>query len=159
MTFYDLFMSLGHNVVADAERRSTLLFALTEALHVLGIALLGGSVLASDLSALGLLLTKTPPVKVWRALTPFAWTGLIAAVVSGLALVSAGPLKYYTNWVFPTKIALLTAATLIHIAIYRHIVRQADGGGEVSTSWRVGAGLSLFVWTSVILAGRAIGLI
>lgn len=158
MTVLDAFLWLGSTRPGALLRQSTLLFGLTEAAHVTALALVGGSALIVNLSAVGVLLRAIPTRRIWRSVQPIMLLSLASGIVTGVLLVSSGPLKYYTNPVFFIKLALLLAAVVVHFTLYARVTR-ADADVRGQTVWRVSAGLSLSLWLSVILAGRIIGLI
>jgi uncharacterized membrane protein len=73
------------------------------------------------------------------------WThaGLAAMIVTGLAMFFSDTARYLHNPAFHVKIALLVAALGAHFTLRRSGTRFA-------------AGLSLILWTAVVLAARAI---
>lgn len=158
MSLESLFLALGRAPFAQAERQSTLLFALTQSAHVIGLALLGGSMLVGGAAALGLIWPGAAREAAWRGLLPTALAGFWIAVVSGVLLVSAGPLKYYTNPVFFWKMGLI-ALSLGLTALVSLRARRVAAGAAFSAPWRLAIGAALAGWLAVVLAGRAIGLV
>ena len=139
-------------------------YLFVNAAHILGLALLLGSIVTLDLqliarssslrdsshdsslAALAAVLSRTA-----------AW-GLALAVLTGLWLFSVRPLDYWGNAAFLCKLGLLVMA-LANVA-WQH--RGADwakllNGQGVATGVRVRAALSLLLWCAVLLAGRWIG--
>ena len=139
-------------------------YLFVNAAHILGLALLLGSIVTLDLqliarssslrdsshdsslAALAAVLSRTA-----------AW-GLALAVLTGLWLFSVRPLDYWGNAAFLCKLGLLVMA-LANVA-WQH--RSADwatllDGHGVATGVRVRAALSLLLWCAVLLAGRWIG--
>jgi len=130
-------------------------FAIVEMVHLLGLALLGGAVLILNLRLLGLRLQRRPLHEVARELSPLFRTGLATMLLSGVLLVCDGPLRYYGNAAFRIKMALLAAAIAFSFTLHRRIVRSE--ASRITGGARIAAVLSLTLWLSVGLAGRAIG--
>lgn len=155
MLLYDFFVWLGATPVGAYLNQSTAAFAATESIHIIALSLVGGVVLITHLGALGLILKPLAAAEVSRNLRPVARIGLVVVIVSGLLLVAAGPFKYYTNPLFPVKLALLGAALVSRTSLDRLLTR-ADTSLLATRSV---AAASLLLWTSVVIAGRWLGLI
>ena len=96
-----------------------------------------------------------------RSLFPFFLIGLGGAVATGVLLVAAGPMKYYTNALFPLKLGALAAALAIHLAIYPGLIFVRESGGFIIRR-HIGAllaTLSILLWFGVAILGRWLGLI
>jgi hypothetical protein len=132
---------------------STPAFAATEALHLLGIALLGGAVITLDLAVLGLIFRNGDLQKLARDLFRIFWIGLGTMAVSGVLLVASGPYKYLTNPLFGPKLAVLAIALLVHVLLYPVALTK-----QLKYS-RALAGGSLALWITVAIIGRWVGLI
>jgi hypothetical protein len=155
MFLYDFFVWLGETAIGQYLNQSTAAFAATESLHIIALSLVGGAVLVTQLSALGLTLKPLAPATIVRNLQPVAYIGLGFVTISGLLLVAAGPFKYYTNPLFPVKLVLLVAALVAHTWLTRRLARD----GSASNATRVLAAASLLLWAGVVVAGRWLGLI
>ncbi|MEX2470025.1 MAG: DUF6644 family protein, partial [Pseudohongiellaceae bacterium] len=84
-------------------------FAFVEAIHLLGLAVLGGSVLASDGRLLGLLLTDVPArTVVDRAHRLFVWA-LIVLLATGVFMACGVATKIYFLPVYWFKMLALGA--------------------------------------------------
>ena len=118
-------------------------FALVEMVHLLALAGLGGAILLADLGVLGVGLRRRD---VGRELSPvFIWS-LTAMVISGVLLIAAEPMKCYYHPAFRLKMILLASAVLFAFTVRRWAIDS-----------KLVAVLSLVLWLSVGLAGRAIG--
>lgn len=155
MFLYNLFVWLGETAVGSYLNQSTAAFAATQSLHIIALSLIGGAILISHLAALGLLLRPLAPNIVARNLQPVVYVGLMLVVISGVLLVAAGPLKYYTNPLFPLKLALLVAALVANYSLTRLLSR----GQAAATATRAAALTSLLLWSGVVVTGRWLGLI
>lgn len=151
----EAFMWLGRTGAGVALQQSTAAFAATEAVHIIALSLVGGAILAADLTVLGAVLKRTAPHAVFAQLRALYRLGLILVAASGVLLVAAGPYKYYTNPLFPVKLALLGIALALQAILSRGLEREAIAGRAA----RRMAAASLLVWTAVVIAGRWLGLI
>jgi putative copper export protein len=130
-------------------------FAVVEMVHLLGLAVLGGTVMIVDLRLLGLRLRRRPAAEVARELSPLSVASLAVLLVSGVLLLIDGPLRYYGNAAFRLKMFLLLAAITYSFTLHRRIVRSDHD--QVTGASRIAAVISLTLWLSVGVAGRAIG--
>jgi hypothetical protein len=139
MSLLPLFQWLVHAQAFAWARDSKWGFAVIEMVHLLALAGLGGAVLLGDLGTLGIGLKGR--AREFRAI--FGWS-LAGIVISGALLVAAEPMKCYYHPAFRLKMVLLAVALAFTLA------RRAQG-----PKWA--AAVSLTLWLSVGLAGRAIG--
>lgn len=142
---------------SGALRGSVTFYALVNATHILGIALLLGAILPLDLRMLGLL--RGPPL---AGLAPFlsrlAAAGLVLALVTGLMLLSVRPAEYLGNPAFRIKALLITVALANVVVVHLgRGWRDLQRGGAVTPALRIGAAISALVWLLALLAGRMIG--
>lgn len=152
-----LLLAAGDTALARALRGSGDLYAAVSAAHILGLALLIGSILPLDLRLAGGF-RRVPADALLTALRPVALTGLLAAVVTGAALFTVNPADYLANPAFRLKIALLLVALANVIVIERSMAfRRVAGGDAPSLLLRAGAMLSAGLWIGVLIAGRWIG--
>ena len=154
MSLLDAFMWLGTTPPGVFLKNSTFAFAMTESTHLLSLALLGGTVLTTDLAALGVLFRATPPQTVASGAARTFWIALAVVAISGVLLVAAGPYKYYTNPLFPLKLAFLAVSLLLQLGLLALLRRNITDAPT-----RIVAGLSLLLWLSTLVAGRWLGLI
>ena len=134
---------------------SRVAFATTESAHIIGLALVGGVVLIADFAVLGWVLRQTSAATVVRQLRALYLGALILVAVSGVLLVASGPYKYFSNPLFPVKLALLAIALIVHWQLVRRI-RRRESADRAARSL---AAASLLLWTGVVIAGRWLGLI
>ncbi len=150
----ELFHWIGHTSLGEALRQSTWAFATIEIIHLLALALFGGSVLLIDLRFWGVGIKTEPVAKVLHALSPQLIASLTVMVITGTLMVISGPMRYYYNDAFRLKMVLLFAGVLVQFLLHKIAVRPRFD----SSGWRkVAAGSSLILWLGVALAGRVIG--
>jgi hypothetical protein len=138
-----------------ALRSSIVLYPVVNALHIIGIGLLLGTIVAVDLRIIGLWQAQR-----WRQglheLLPLARLGFALAVVSGAWLFSIRATEYIGNPALQLKLVLIAIA-LLNVMTFHILWRRADTNLKPTTSLRLSAGLSLALWLACIFAGRAIG--
>ncbi len=156
MTFLPFFQWISDTGPGILIRKSTYAFPVLEVLHLMGLTLLLGVVLTLDLRLLGVgLRRQTAPVVV-QSLSPAFWAGLALTLVSGTILFIGEPVKCFFNAAFWWKMGLLIAALVVQTLLFRRAARSPI---ESARTGRLIAILSLALWSSVGLAGRAIGFI
>lgn len=114
--------------------KNTWLFPAVQALHVIGLAMFVGLVALEDWATLRG--RSEPP-----SAAPTNW-GLALMLVTGAALFWADAGRYLANPAFSVKIALVAAGLVFHFFGRR--------------SSQIGAGLSLTLWTAVVITSRLI---
>jgi hypothetical protein len=138
-------------------RQSTWLYPAGNVLHVLGVALLVGSILALDFRLLGFGRKLMPAEAASRYLTPFAVAGVVLLVPGGLTLfiADAGPLA--ANEIFKMKLLLVTFGfgnAVLFRALWGSKLKDWDRARPAFG--RVQAMVSVAVWLSVPALGRLI---
>ena len=140
-------------------RRSIWVYPLVNTLHLLGIALLIGGIVALDLRLLGLW-RRVPVGPLARVLVPIAAAGLVLAAPMGALLFLVRAADYAALWLFQAKMALLVFALVNAVVIVRSKGwrrLQADPDAGISPSLRIGAVASLVTWLGVLTVGRLVG--
>lgn len=134
-----------------AVRVSPVLYPGVNALHILGVAVLVGSVLALDVRILGFGRKEG-----WREavldLSPVAVVGFSLAAATGLVLFAVRASQYIENTVLWIKWALIGLG-LLNVLAFRHALRKAEGSNP-TRPLRIGAFLSALLWVSALFAGR-----
>ena len=140
--------------IGQVVRNSLWLFPVIEATHLLGLCLLGGSLLIVDLRMLGLGLGRQPIGEVARAARPWLVAGVVVMFVTGGSLFLSEAVKCYYNPSFWVKITTLPVALLFTFGVRQRIAVRAV---DVSARSRLAAVGSLALWFTVAAAGRWIG--
>jgi hypothetical protein len=135
---------LGHTHIGIAMRDATWAFAIVEIVHLIALAFFGGAILFVDLRFLGIGFTsQTAPQ--------------VVMIISGLLLLSSGPMRYYENTPFRIKMWLFFTALIVHFALQISVSRQV-GRPTGRAFWHKTAAItSLVLWSGVGISGRAIG--
>lgn len=154
MTLLDLFERLEEMWIGEAIRTSYWLFPFIEAIHLVGLALLGGTVIVVDLRLLGLTLRSRPVAQVLLNARPYFILALLTMFSTGIPLALSEMIKLYYNFSWWVKISTLGVAILFTFLVRDRIVTRHD----VSRVTLGALGLvSLVLWFTVAGAGRWIG--
>jgi hypothetical protein len=156
MTLLDLFTAVGNSSTGNAIRDSRWLFPAIESCHLLGLAVIGGSILIVNLRLLGLGLTKTPARELARDIRPFYLGSLAVMLISGFLLFSSEATRCYANAAFWLKMGSLALALLFTSTVWKKAT-QNEAASPITM--KLAAIISLLLWSGVGIGGRWIGLI
>jgi hypothetical protein len=135
-------------------------FATVEALHVIAIVTVFGTILVVDLRLLGLPTTVRRFTEVAGETLGWTWAAFGLAAVTGALLFATNPIFYFGNFEFRTKMVLMLLAG-INMAVFEfHTIRTValwDKGKSPPAAAKLAGTLSLVLWVSVITFGRLIG--
>lgn len=132
-------------------RTDQVAYATVNATHIVGIGLLVGAIVSSDLMTAGLWKAER-----WRKglemCVPVEAAGLALAAVTGVVLFAVRGEHYLSDPAFLIKVLLL-AVGLVNVLVFRRaVVRWA--GDAPSTAMRLSAISFMAIWISTIFAGR-----
>jgi hypothetical protein len=154
VSILELFQWLEYSPPLVAMRSSPWFFPLIASVHLLGLTLLGGSVLLVDLRLLGLGLSRQTAADLARDAQPWLLTGLALLLPTGVLLFLCFATKYYYLSAFWVKVVSLHLVLTLTFTLRRRVTRV-----ETPAIWQKSvAVVSLSLWTVVALAGRVIGL-
>ena len=151
---FNFFDQLEQSFIGEAIRNSIWMFPVIEAFHLIGLAILGGSILVGDLRLLGLLLSTTPINYVISQTTLILKLGLVILVSTGIPLFLSEAIKCYYSRAFWIKMSAL----LIGL-VFLFFIRNPMGLSAVEGNIRrklIGF-ISISVWAIVAGSGRWIG--
>jgi hypothetical protein len=155
VTLFEVFDRLEQSALGAAIRDSIWLFPAIEAVHLLGLALLGGSILVVDLRLLGLGLTGRTAVYVLDQASPW-FAGAIALLFgTGIPLFLSEAVKCYFSPAFWVKMGALVLALVFTLVVRNRVVRLQPG--LPASRARAIAACSVTLWLAVATAGRWIG--
>ncbi|HEX6979887.1 MAG TPA: hypothetical protein VF342_11370 [Alphaproteobacteria bacterium] len=137
-------------------RESTWLYPAANLLHLLGLALLVGSMVLLDLRLVGI--GRTVPLAAFsRFLTPAAIAGLLLMLGSGFALFAADAGPLIGNEILQIKFVFIAIGIANALAFRWLWARKlASWDQHVPVPGRIQAVLSLVVWLGAASAGRLI---
>jgi hypothetical protein len=145
--------------LASRIRQSLYLFPFTEATHVIGLALVFGTILVIDLRLLGLASAQRPFKRLESDILRWTWGAFALTALTGGLMFITNPQVYYHNFYFRTKMVLLVLAGL-NLTVFELTTAEkmrTDGGATAPPAGKVVAVLSLVLWISIIFMGRLIG--
>jgi hypothetical protein len=135
---------------------SVYLFPVVEAVHLLGLAVIGGAVLIVDLRLLGFGLRHQPVARVARDAEPWLIASLIVMLVSGFLLMTSEAMRCYYNEAYWIKMYSLLLAMIFTFTVRRRVA--AADADTVKPIWaKTVAIISVLLWSGVGIGGRGIG--
>ena len=130
------------------------LFPVLQSVHIIGLTMLAGTIVLVDLRLLGIGMRRHETGELASGLAPWTSAGLLTVLVTGPLLFWSDLTRYLNNPAFVLKMGLLALALAGHFTLHRSAVQ--DDSSLRATKQRLAAVLSLILWSSVVLAGRAI---
>lgn len=154
------FNDLQNSPIAQWVNTAGATYPIVEALHVIGLSLVFGTILIVDLRLLGLASMSRPFTRVAHDLLRITWAGFALAVVTGVLLFLPNAGSLYLNTPFQIKMVLLMVAGF-NMFVFELITARNVGVWDLTSpppnSARIAGLLSIGLWLSVIVLGRLIG--
>jgi hypothetical protein len=156
MSLLAFFQWCEQSSIGDAIRRSAWLFPVIEAIHLLGLGLIGGAVLVVDLRLLGLGLRRQSVAQLARDAQPWLIGSLILMITTGTLLFLSEAIKCYYHPAFWMKMTSLFLAIVFTFTVQRKVIIADEA--RMSPLWsKVVAVVSVMLWSGVGIGGRWIG--
>jgi uncharacterized membrane protein SirB2 len=156
MSVLSFFTWCENSALGEAIRESLWLFPAIESVHLLGLAVIGGSVLVLNLRLLGFGMARQPVAQLWRDTRPWLLGSLTVMLISGMLLFTSEAIKLYYHEAFWVKMISLLLATVFTFTVLRKVA-LADPG-RIRPWWgKVAALISILLWSAVGVGGRWIG--
>jgi hypothetical protein len=136
------------------------LFPLLESAHVLGLALVFGTILVIDLRLLGIASAQRPFQRMASDILKWTWAGFALSTVTGALMFITNAPVYYHNFYFRMKMLLLVLSGVNMLAFELTVGRTIHNWGDNASAprpGRVAAVLSITMWIAIIFMGRLIG--
>jgi hypothetical protein len=156
MTVLRLFTWFQDSWIGEGIRGSHWLFPVIESVHLLGLAVIGGTVLAVNLSLLGLGLGRRSSAELWHDTWPWFAGSLGMMLGSGFLLFTSEAVKLYYHEAFWVKMSALLLS-LVFTATVQRRTALADPDRVTPLGSRAVGLVSLLLWFLVGAAGRWIG--
>ena len=131
-------------------------FAIIEAVHLMGLALLGGTVLAQDLRLLNVVMRDVPSQVVTEQAHRWFKVGLWILLLTGVPMLAGVATKCYHNPFYWTKMIALAVGILFVFTLNQPLLRE-DHAALRPTTLKLLALASISIWTLVAASGRWIG--
>ena len=134
-------------------REALFAYPVAEAAHIVGIALLFGSIAIVDLRLLGL--GRNLPLRPLVAFaTPWSLAGFVLAAGAGLLMFTAHATEFLTQPLFMLKMGLIAAGGINAAMLHTGPLRSVASDAVPPVPIRLAAALSLVLWVAVIVCGR-----
>jgi hypothetical protein len=156
MSLLAFFQWCEQSGIGDAIRRSSWLFPLIEAIHLLGLGVIGGAVLVVDLRLLGLGLRRQSAAQLTRDAQPWLVGSLVLMIITGGLLFLSEAIKCYYHDAFWFKMTSLFLAIIFTFTIQRKVT-MADETRIRPVWYKLVAVVSVLLWSGVGIGGRWIG--
>jgi hypothetical protein len=151
---------LQNSALSDWLRTSLKAMPIVEAVHVMAVATVFGTILLVDLRLLGYPSTARPFSRLHHELVRWTWGAFALAVVTGTLLFIVNAVTYYNNTAFRLKLLAMLLAGINMLVFERVTAKtlpQWDKDKTPPNAARIAGILSIVLWLSVIFFGRWIG--
>ena len=153
LTFFQWCEASG---IGETIRKSSWLFPVIEAIHLLGLGVIGGAVLVVDLRLLGLGLKRQSAAQLTRDAQPWLVGSLALMIITGGLLFLSEAIKCYYHDAFWFKMSCLFLAIVFTFTIQRKVIMTDES--RLRPLWsKVVAVVSVLLWAGVGIGGRWIG--
>jgi hypothetical protein len=140
--------------VVMKERPAT--FAIVEAVHLMGLALLGGTVLTQDLRLLNVIMKDVPSNVVTEQTHRWFNVALSTLLLTGVPMLAGVATKCYHNPFYWTKMIALAVGILFVFTLKQPLLR-GDHAALRPVTLKLVALASMSLWFLVAASGRWIG--
>lgn len=159
--FDELLSAITGTPVGIFMSQNEIAFPIAESIHVIGVALVFGTIALVDLRLLGLFRGGSSAKEITKGLLPWTWVGFALAVITGLLMFSSNAPSYWANTPFKLKMVALALAGInmlvFELITARSMARWDHDSVARPTSVRAAGLLSLSFWIGVVVLGRWIG--
>jgi uncharacterized membrane protein YhdT len=156
MSLLGFFQWCEQSGIGEAIRKSAWLFPLIEAIHLLGLGVIGGAVLVIDMRLLGLGLRRQSVAQLTREAQPWLVGSLFLMIITGGLLFLSEAIKCYYHGAFWFKMSCLLLAIIFTFTVQRKV--SMDDETRIRPIWgKVVALVSVALWAGVGIGGRWIG--
>jgi len=160
MEISEVLKSIENTGIASSIRNSLYLFPMLESIHVMGLAIVFGTIAVIDLRLLGLASVNRPFRKVASDILKWTWIAFAITFLTGGLMFTTNASVYFHNSVFQAKMLLLLLAG-INMGVFELTTgrssREWDTLKSPPVAAKTAAIISLTLWISVIFLGRWIG--
>ena len=141
-------------------RENGSIFPWVEAVHVLGLTTVLGTIALLDFRLLGVAFRDRPVRKVLNDVLPCTWTAFVVAVVTGLLLFASNAVTYAHNSFFRAKLAILILVGVNAAVFGRWTAPGLDAWDTAAVPplrARISGAISVALWIGIVVCGRWIG--
>ena len=152
--------SLEASGIASRIRDSLWLFPLIESTHVIGLALVFGTIAIIDLRLLGIASTQRSFKRMASDILKWTWAAFALTALTGALMFITNARVYYHNFFFRTKMLLLVLSG-INMLIFEltagRTIHNWEKAPSAPSAGKAVAAVSLVMWIGIIIMGRLIG--
>jgi hypothetical protein len=152
MNLLPWFRWLQNTPVGATIRDSPILFPCFMTVHLLGLAMLVGTILLMDLGLLGIGMRRQPVSEIAGQLRGWTLGGAALVLGSGAFLFAARAVRCYRNPYFHLKMILLLMAAIYHVTLHRQVI--LDAARIAPARRKLTAAVSLLLWIGAGFAGQ-----
>jgi hypothetical protein len=149
-----------NSALSEWMRTSLKAVAIINALHVMSIVTVFGTIVFVDLRLLGIPNVKHSFMRMHDELLRWTWGAFGIASVTGVLLFMVNAVTYHRNTAFWLKMATIVLAG-INMLVFELVTAKSapswDKGVTPPPAARTAAALSIVLWVAVIVFGRWIG--
>jgi hypothetical protein len=152
--------AIEQSALGEWMRASVPAMPWVNAIHVLCVTVVFGTILVVDLRLLGFADRGRAVRVVSGEMLSLTWAAFAGAVVTGVLYFAANATTYWFNWPFRFKmLAILLAG--VNMILFQFVtdrgVASWDRDGPPPASARLAGALSILLWTTTLVLGRVIG--
>ena len=148
----DIFYFLEDTFIGDYIRSSTWLFPVIESFHLIGLGILGGSVVLMDFKLMKLIFRNTSNIYILEQTKNFFIVGLSLLIITGVPLFLSEAVKCYYSRAFWIKIISLVMGVVFVYFVRNPLIVKKEGTILILIGF-----VSFSIWTVVAASGRWIG--
>jgi len=152
--------ALQATALAEKIREALFVFPMLEATHVIGLALVFGTIAIIDLRLIGLASSQRSFKRMYSDILKWTWGAFALTAVTGALMFITNATVYYHNFYFRTKMLLLVLAGINMGVFELTLGRKVDSWDKSPSAPALGRAvgvLSICLWITVIFMGRMIG--
>jgi hypothetical protein len=131
------------------------MYASVSVIHYLTMFWFIGSMAVVDLRVMGVAARKRNLTELSAQIFPWAWTGMVLAIISGFFMFLTDAGDWAPDRVFHVKLAMIVISIVFAILVQRGAPKWA-ALPEIPTSAKVIAAIALLLWILTILSASEI---
>ena len=148
----EIFYFLEDTYIGEYIRSSIWLFPVIESFHLIGLGILGGSVVLMDFKLMNLIFRGIDKIYILKQTKRFFILGLSLLFITGVPLFLSEAVKCYYSRAFWIKMISLVIGVLFVYFVRNPLIVKKDGTFMILIGF-----LSFSIWTVVAASGRWIG--
>ena len=148
----EIFYSLEDTFIGEYVRSSIWLFPVIESFHLIGLGILGGSIVVMDLKLMKLIFRDIDKIYILEQTKKFFVLGLSLLFITGVPLFLSEAVKLYYSRAFWIKMTCLVIGVIFVYFVRNPLIIKKQGAIMIVVGF-----VSFSIWTIVAASGRWIG--